>query len=449
MEEVINGGNTDYRHYIYAAGELVAIYSRQSSGTNTLRYQVDDHQGSYASIISDKTPGPVADYVNESFTAYGNRRSGETWAGAPTSSDETAINGVSRRGYTGETVLGVSMGLTHLNGRIADAITGRFLSPDPYVPNPGNPQSFNSYSYVNNNPLSFTDPSGFVPILDPITVVGYLGGPEAAGAIVGVAEIASGIGVLFGADLVSPTSNLTFDQRPLPQQQFNGGANTGAAPSSSDSLSQIIVTSQATSDQLQSLLPQFNATISTDMDIKNAAGAYWDTDPTRLGLDANIDSLNEIQVNGIRDPGFNFGALGRSAGIRQAGPWLNLAATIVIGTESAYLLGGLQVGEIGPVGSDFLGQSFGKLGTVVRDPGIRTITDYGIHGALGAARGLSQESLLYTLSSPSVVLQQSAGQFLYLSSEGGVVVSPGGYLITAYPSSLFNLSAIRILSLFQ
>jgi hypothetical protein len=31
-------------------------------------------------------------------------------------------------------------------------------SPDPYLPNPGNTQSFNPYSYVNNNPLSFVDP---------------------------------------------------------------------------------------------------------------------------------------------------------------------------------------------------------------------------------------------------------------------------------------------------
>ena len=47
----------------------------------------------------------------------------------------------------------------------------RSLSPDPYVPNPGNSQSFNRYSYVRNNPLTFTDPSGFVPCLDGITTV--------------------------------------------------------------------------------------------------------------------------------------------------------------------------------------------------------------------------------------------------------------------------------------
>ena len=42
-----------------------------------------------------------------------------------------------------------------------DAITGRFLSPDPHVQDLGNTQSFNRYSYVNNNPLSYADPTGF------------------------------------------------------------------------------------------------------------------------------------------------------------------------------------------------------------------------------------------------------------------------------------------------
>ena len=49
-----------------------------------------------------------------------------------------------------------------MNGRIADSLTGRFLSPDPYIPYAGSTQSFNRYSYVRNNPLSATDPSGFI-----------------------------------------------------------------------------------------------------------------------------------------------------------------------------------------------------------------------------------------------------------------------------------------------
>ncbi len=157
LEKVANNGVLDYRHYIFAGGELVAIYSRMNSGTNTVHYILGDNQSSFASVLT--STGTLD--VPESFTAYGNRRSGETWSGAPSGPDETAINSVSRWGYTGQTMLGVSLGLNHMNGRVQDAITGRFLSPDPYVPDLGSTQSYNRYSYVNNNPLTFIDPTGF------------------------------------------------------------------------------------------------------------------------------------------------------------------------------------------------------------------------------------------------------------------------------------------------
>ena len=41
-----------------------------------------------------------------------------------------------------------------MNGRLYDPVLGRMLSPDPFT------QNFNRYSYVLNNPLRFTDPSG-------------------------------------------------------------------------------------------------------------------------------------------------------------------------------------------------------------------------------------------------------------------------------------------------
>ncbi len=42
-----------------------------------------------------------------------------------------------------------------------DPVFGRFLSPDPHIQSPLNSQSLNRYSYVLNNPLSLTDPSGY------------------------------------------------------------------------------------------------------------------------------------------------------------------------------------------------------------------------------------------------------------------------------------------------
>jgi RHS repeat-associated protein len=49
---------------------------------------------------------------------------------------------------------------------------GRWLTPDPAglaAVDPSNPQTWNRYAYVNNNPLSFVDPSGL--LMDPVCAV--------------------------------------------------------------------------------------------------------------------------------------------------------------------------------------------------------------------------------------------------------------------------------------
>jgi len=48
-----------------------------------------------------------------------------------------------------------------MNGRIYDGRLGRFLQADPHIQEPNNSQSLNRYSYVVNNPLSYTDPTGY------------------------------------------------------------------------------------------------------------------------------------------------------------------------------------------------------------------------------------------------------------------------------------------------
>ena len=79
------------------------------------------------------------------FGPWGNARNG--------------LNG-DQRGFTGHEHL-AELGLIHMNGRIYDPVIGRFLQADPIIQAPHNAQSHNRYSYVMNNPLSFTDPSGF------------------------------------------------------------------------------------------------------------------------------------------------------------------------------------------------------------------------------------------------------------------------------------------------
>ena len=157
IDLVFTGGVANYRQYIYAGREPVAVYSRTAAGVNAMSYMLEDHQSGLSAITSNAG----ASDIGESFTAFGQRRNPTTWSGAPATADLNTIAGLSRQGYTFQTWLGQSMGLNHMNGRVEDAILGRFLSPDPHIPDPSNAQSYNRYSYVNNNPLTLVDPSGF------------------------------------------------------------------------------------------------------------------------------------------------------------------------------------------------------------------------------------------------------------------------------------------------
>jgi RHS repeat-associated protein len=157
LEKVNLNGVDDWRHYISANGGPVAIVSRKA-GVTTTRYLLRDHLGSIATIVDSSG----AAILSESFEAFGGRREGEDWNADCNCSTLSQIASITRHGFTGhEMIGGHSMGLVHMNGRVMDSVTGRFLSADPFVQFPFDSQSFNRYSYVRNNPLSTTDPSGF------------------------------------------------------------------------------------------------------------------------------------------------------------------------------------------------------------------------------------------------------------------------------------------------
>ena len=49
-------------------------------------------------------------------------------------------------------------GLYFYNARYYNPVLGRLISPDSIVPEPGDPQTLNRYSYVGNNPVNRIDP---------------------------------------------------------------------------------------------------------------------------------------------------------------------------------------------------------------------------------------------------------------------------------------------------
>ncbi len=97
-----------------------------------------------------------------SYDAWGQRRDPTDWLGGVGGQSTYTYGGsndITPRGYTGHEMLD-NLSLVHMNGRIYDPKLGRFLS-DPIIQAPGNLQNYNRYSYVLNNPLRYTDPSGY------------------------------------------------------------------------------------------------------------------------------------------------------------------------------------------------------------------------------------------------------------------------------------------------
>ena len=156
VEKVTRGSVTSWKHYVAGADAMVAEVIRRSNGTNETVYLLKDHLGS-TEVVTNSSGGQMSRLA---YGAQGARRNGTTWSGAPSSTELTTITNTTRRGYTSHEMLD-NLSLVNMNGRIYDPDIGRFLSADPLVQAPGFTQSFNRYSYAWNNPLRYTDPSGF------------------------------------------------------------------------------------------------------------------------------------------------------------------------------------------------------------------------------------------------------------------------------------------------
>lgn len=67
--------------------------------------------------------------------------------------------------YTGQRSE-TEIGLYYFVARFYDLALGRFIQADTVVPDPYNPQDWDRYSYVRNNPINYKDPSGHMVACD-------------------------------------------------------------------------------------------------------------------------------------------------------------------------------------------------------------------------------------------------------------------------------------------
>jgi RHS repeat-associated protein len=217
---------------------------------------------------------------------------GSDWDGTVPSGDQTTINGISRRGYTGHSMLG-SMGLIHMNGRVQDAVTGRFLSPDPYVQSPGFTQSFNRYAYVTNNPLSFIDPSGFASDRPAFNVEK----PEDELPEVTITGTRSGSGDFY-------TPRRPFTTPPPPSQPGRGARSGSQSQAPMDELDEVVITADEDEGDEGDGLDELEEVVIT-ASVANSLNFIKVAASTTICQRRNWHDLNvAVQVTALRAAGF-------------------------------------------------------------------------------------------------------------------------------------------------
>jgi RHS repeat-associated protein len=144
-----------------------------------------------------------------SYDVWGRRRAAD-WLGVVPSENLPGIT----LGYTGHESAEEPGGLVDMRGRMYDPLAGRFTSPDPLVQAPLDSRSHNRYSYVWNNPLANTDPTGFETCLGSCSFEPLKVTPSAGAQM---ADSLSRFAAIANAALASLASNLT----PQIQAQMN------------------------------------------------------------------------------------------------------------------------------------------------------------------------------------------------------------------------------------
>lgn len=166
----VSAVNLENTRHKYMVGNIMVVRNQNTTLGNSeeVQYQHTDHQGSTLTI-TNQSGGVLEQYF---YTAFGK---------------PMKLNGASvvqaiipmERGYTGHEML-PGLDIIQMGGRIYDPSLARFLQADPFIQAPSNLQNYNRYSYVLNNPLTYTDPSGY--FFDTLLKLGGLafGGIEGA-----------------------------------------------------------------------------------------------------------------------------------------------------------------------------------------------------------------------------------------------------------------------------
>ena len=224
-ERTTRGTTIEHVHFIYAGGAhggnafALRVVTEDSSATGQLsstntavmKYNHFDHLGSVTATSDDmgKVVGLALGGANATamgYDAWGAQRSPDGKAANPTTSYPLPVG---HRQFTGHETI-PNVGLVNMNGRVYDPELGRFLSPDPNVQFAADLQSYNRYTYAANNPLRYTDPTGYSWYSFLSSPTFWIGAFETVAGIVGCAYTGGALCLAWGAAMIAENSMMAL-----------------------------------------------------------------------------------------------------------------------------------------------------------------------------------------------------------------------------------------------
>jgi RHS repeat-associated protein len=156
LERRTQAAATILRRSYGLAGQTIAtrVSGDTTSANNGLFYRFADHLGS-TSLLTNSS-GTIQTNTVARYLPFGGFRTTPTQA-------------ITDQGYTGHQHNNLpdnNLGLIYMNARYYIPGIGRFASADTLIPEPRNSQSYNRYSYVYNNPLKYSDPTGHCAVIE-------------------------------------------------------------------------------------------------------------------------------------------------------------------------------------------------------------------------------------------------------------------------------------------
>jgi len=141
------------KEYVYGASGLVATIEPTAVNANGARYTTSDHLGS-PRVVTNSAAGVASRHDYMPFGV----EVGAGIGGRTTGMGYSAADGLRQKFTSKER--DTETGLDYFVARYYSSVQGRFTSPDSFAGSTFNPQTMNLYSYVQGNPLTFTDPTG-------------------------------------------------------------------------------------------------------------------------------------------------------------------------------------------------------------------------------------------------------------------------------------------------